>query len=510
MNPIQGPLNQHPPKKLSLSVQLRNAGLILVIILWGWMGFENTWASERSDMYLQSRSSTVLLVSVDRETKSVSFGTGFFISQDGHILTNAHVLVPSAKLLVYVTDQGVFTDANIVTIDQDADLAVLHLPQGHGRALSLFGTLAEDGAEGLAVGFPRIIDTLQMGLMLHGTVKPVNISGVTLGRSRTQGRSMPFLQVSGVLHAGTSGGPIVDAVSGQVLGIVVHSVPYIGQATDRKGSLIGSVQLRADMSYAIPSTFIRQWLADQRIPYEMQPSQIAGSSSSGSPARLPVDPQILGMAFFLTGHLMQTIAGTLNDEPEFMELAVNHYEKAHEIIPGNLAIVKNMALGYRALHRYGEALHIYEGLLQQSPSDPLILTETAKTLKLLHLDDQAMAMYRTVLDHESCHLDALNRLGILYLSHQEYGKAVHTFRQAVKCAPSSAYAWFYLGESMTGSGLVEEAHAAWKESLERVIIQNSQEKELFNLMRERAVSGPALLSHVSPVKPVNSPQVSSR
>ncbi len=503
-------MNQPPPAKLSVSVQFRNAGLIIVIILWAWMGSENSWASERSDIYLQSRSSAVLLVSVDRGAKSLSFGTGFFISQDGHILTNAHVLVPSAKLLVYVPDQGVFTDAKIVTIDQDADLAVLHLPQGHDRALSLFGTLAEDGAESLAVGFPRVIDTLQMGLMLHGTVKPVNVSGVTMGRSRTQGRFMPFLQISGVLHAGTSGGPIVDAVNGQVLGIVVHSVPYMGQATDRNGSLIGSVQLRADMSYAIPSTFIRQWLAEQHIPYEMSASQVAGSSSSGSLTRLPVDPQILGMAFFLTGHLMQTIAGTLNDEPGFMELAVNHYEKALEIIPGNMAIVKNMALGYGALHRYQDALNIYEGLLQQSPSDPLILTETAKTLKLLHYDEQAMAMYRTALEHESCYLDALNRLGSLYLSHQEYEKAVYTFRQAVKCAPSSAHAWYYLGESMTHSGLVEEAHAVWKESLERVITQNAQEKELFNLMRERTVSGPAILSHASPVEAINSPQVVSR
>lgn len=474
------------------------------------MGSENTWASERSDIYLQARSSSVLLVSVDRGTKSLSFGTGFFISQDGHILTNAHVLFPPAKLLVYVPGQGVFTDVKIVTIDQDADLAVLYLPQGHDRALSLFGTLAEDGAEGLAVGFPRVIDTLQMGLMLHGTVKPVNVSGVTMGRSRTQGRTMPFLQVSGVLHAGTSGGPIVDAVSGQVLGIVVHSVPYIGQATDRKGSLIGSVQLRADMSYAIPSTFIRQWLADQHILYEIPPSQVAGLSSAGSLARVPVDPQVLGMGFFLTGHLMQTIAGTLNDEPEFMELAVNHYEKALEFVPGNMAIVKNMALGYVALHRYEEALRIYEGLLQQSPTDPFILTETAKTLTLLRYDDQAMAMYRTVLDHESCHLDVLNRLGILYLSHEKYGKAVYTFQQAVKCAPSSAYAWFYLGESMTRSGLVEEAHAAWKESLERVVIQNAQEKELLNLMRERAMSGPAVLSHGSPVEAISSLQVVSR
>ena len=77
----------------------------------------------------------------------------------------------------------------------------------------------------------------------------------------------------------------------------------------------------------------------------------------------------------------------------------------------------------------------YERLLQESPTDLLLLTETAQTLKLLHHEEQAMSMYRRALEQESCHLDALNGLGNLYRNHQEYGKAIHTFRQAVKCAP---------------------------------------------------------------------------
>jgi tetratricopeptide (TPR) repeat protein len=482
--------------------------LALVILWYAWVGTGETWGSERSDIYRQSRSAAVLLVSVDRAGKSLSFGTGFFMSQDGHILTNAHVLAPSAKLLVYVPDQGVFTDAKTVTIDQDADLAVLRLPSLQGRALPLAGAFAEEGTEALAVGFPRIIDTLQMGLTLHSTVKPVNISGVAMGRSRTQGRIIPFIQASGVVHAGTSGGPLVDAVSGQVLGMVVHSVPYVGQATDRHGSLIGSVLLRADMSYAIPATFIRQWLLDHQISYD-QDAAVKSGTHAGSFPRFQADPQMLGMSLFLTGHLVQTIADTVNSDAGFMELAVYQYEKAHEHLPGKTAIARNLALAYGSLHRYQEALNTYEGLLRQSPSDFLLLTETAQTLKLLQKEEQAMTMYRSALEQEACHLDALNGLGNLYLSHQEYGKAVHIFRQAVKCAPSSAYASFYLGESMTRSGLVEEAHAVWKNSLERVSARNVQEQELFNLMRERTVNTPALLSHATPVKLLENPKTIS-
>ena len=498
-----------PPGRSLVWISPLYSVLIVAALGWAWVGTGQTWASERSEVYRQSRSGAVLLVSVDRVSKSLSFGTGFFMTQDGHILTNAHVLAPPAKLLVYVPDQGVFTEAKTIVIDQDADLAVLHLPSVQGRALPLSRSFAEEGTEALAVGFPRVIDTLQMGLTLHGTVKPVNISGVAMGRSRTQGRIIPFIQVSGVVHAGTSGGPLVDSVKGQVLGMVVHSVPYVGQATDRHGSMIGSVLLRADMSYAIPATFIRQWLSDHDIPFDQDPP-VRSVLPSGSTARLPADPHLLGMSLFLTGHLVQTIADTVNSDHGFRELTINHYEKALEIIPGKMAIARNLALAYGSLHRYQDALTLYERLLQESPTDLLLLTETAQTLKLLHHEEQAMSMYRRALEQESCHLDALNGLGNLYLSHQEYGKAVHTFRQAVKCAPSSAYASFYLGESMTRSGLVEEAHAVWKQSLERVSTRNGQEKEMFKLMRERTLDTPAILSQPSPVKAVDNPHLVSQ
>jgi S1-C subfamily serine protease len=264
------------------SYRKNTALLVFVILLSTCLSFESSGASQRSEIFRQSRSGVVLLVSVDKHTKSLSFGTGFFISREGHILTNAHVLTHKARLLVYIPDEGVFSEAKVVTIDQDADLAVIHLSSIQDRALPLSESFAEEGTEALAVGFPRVIDTLQMGLTLHSTIKPVNVSGWIMGQSRTQSQIIPFIQASGVLHAGTSGGPLVHAETGQILGIVVHSVPYIGQAKDRTGSLIGSVLLRADMSYAIPAALIRQWLVDRHIPHETAVSRAVGPAPSGS------------------------------------------------------------------------------------------------------------------------------------------------------------------------------------------------------------------------------------
>lgn len=465
-------------------------------------------ASERSEIFRHSRSSAVLLVSVDKVTNSLAFGTGFFISDEGHILTNAHVLPDPSTLLVYIPEQGVFLNATRVIVDQDADLAVLHLSSVRGRALPLSSVSAEEGTEALAAGYPRVIDTLQMGLTLHATVKPVNISGWAMGRSRTQGRIIPFIQSSGVIHSGTSGGPLVDAANGQVLGMVVHSVPYVGQATDRQGSMIGSVLLRADMSYAIPATRIRQWLVDHQVPHA-SPDSLAESSVSSGPRSLmsTADPHRLGMSLFLTGHLVQTIADTVKSGQDFLELAVQHYQKALELLPGKSVIARNLALSYRTLHRYQEALTIYEAMLQASPSDLPVMNEAAQTSTFLGDEQKAMRLYRTVLERDSCSLDGLNGIGYLYLQHLEYTKAIQTFQQAVKCVPSSAYAAYYLGESMARSGLVEEARDSWEQSLNRVTIRTVQEKEFFHRMQERILGIPALLSHASPISMAGNPQI---
>jgi tetratricopeptide (TPR) repeat protein len=213
------------------------------------------------------------------------------------------------------------------------------------------------------------------------------------------------------------------------------------------------------------------------------------------------------MSLFLTGHLVQTIADTVKSGQDFLELAVHHYQKALELLPGKTVIARNLALSYRTLHRYQEALTIYEGMLQASPSDLPVMNEAAKTSTFLGDEQKAMRLYRTVLERDSCSLDGLNGIGYLYLQHLEYTKAIQTFQQAVKCVPSSAYAAYYLGESMARSGLVEEARDSWERSLNRVTIRTVQEKEFFHRMQERILGIPALLSHASPISMTGNPQI---
>src|SRR6185436_13668172 len=131
-----------------------------------------------------------------------------------------------------------------------------------------------------AVGYPRITDILQMGMTLHTTVFPINVSGIALGRSRIQNRPASFIQTTGPMNSGSSGGPLVRLGTGEVIGMVVHTVPYVGQARNLKGAVVGNVMLRAGINYSIPAPEIRHWLASHRSA--LSPVQDRSPGESGS------------------------------------------------------------------------------------------------------------------------------------------------------------------------------------------------------------------------------------
>ena len=116
-----------------------------------------------------------------------------------------------------------------------------------------------------------------MGFALHATSIPAMVSGLVQGSSRTNGRAIDFLQTTGLLNFGNSGGPLVRSDSGEVAAMVVTTVPYLERAKDAQGVAIGSVMMKSGISYSIPASAIRQWLAANHLspspspPIQAQP-----------------------------------------------------------------------------------------------------------------------------------------------------------------------------------------------------------------------------------------------
>lgn len=144
----------------------------------------------------------------DRQPRPASQGSGFFISEDGYLVTNNHVVDGGASFTV-VTDDGTEFDAKLIGTDPRTDLAVLKV-DGEGKFT--YVDFAEDpkvrvGDWVVAVGNP---------FGLGGTVT----AGIVSARGRDIGAGPydDFIQIDAAVNRGNSGGPAFN-LSGQVVGI---------------------------------------------------------------------------------------------------------------------------------------------------------------------------------------------------------------------------------------------------------------------------------------------------
>jgi serine protease Do len=161
-----------------------------------------------------------------RELESRSLGSGFFISADGYILTNAHVVDSADEITVRLTDKREFK-ARVIGADRRTDLALIKIEAS--------------GLPSVRMGDPN---RLKVGEWVVAIGSPFGFdSTVTAGIVSAKGRSLPqenfvpFIQTDVAINPGNSGGPLFN-MRGEVVGIN-------SQIYSRTGGFMG-------LSFAIP------------------------------------------------------------------------------------------------------------------------------------------------------------------------------------------------------------------------------------------------------------------
>ncbi|MCX7147819.1 MAG: DegQ family serine endoprotease [Rhodocyclales bacterium] len=163
---------------------------------------------------------------VPQEFKSRSLGSGFIISADGHILTNAHVVDGADEVLVKLTDKREFK-AKVLGADKRTDVALIKIEAGNLPVAKLGDSVKlKVGEWVLAIGSP---------FGLENTVTAGIVSAK--GRSLTHENYVPFIQTDAAINPGNSGGPLFN-MKGEVVGIN-------SQIYSRSGGSMG-------VSFAIP------------------------------------------------------------------------------------------------------------------------------------------------------------------------------------------------------------------------------------------------------------------
>ena len=134
-------------------------------------------------------------------------GSGFIVSPDGVVLTNAHVVADADEVIVKLTDRREFR-AKVVGVDRPSDIAVLKI-DGRNLPVVKIGDpqRARVGEWVLAIGAP------------FGFENSVT-AGIVSAKSRSlpDGTYVPFLQTDVAINPGNSGGPLFN-LAGEVIGV---------------------------------------------------------------------------------------------------------------------------------------------------------------------------------------------------------------------------------------------------------------------------------------------------
>ncbi|MFN8654021.1 MAG: trypsin-like peptidase domain-containing protein [Gemmatimonadales bacterium] len=141
-------------------------------------------------------------------------GSGFIVSADGDILTNAHVVDGAERVTVRLLDHRQYT-ARVIGSDPTTDVALIHIDADHLTPAALGNSDASRVGEWvLAVGNP-----LGENLSFTVTSGIISAKGRSLQLPNSSERSIQdFIQTDAAINPGNSGGPLVN-VRGEVIGI---------------------------------------------------------------------------------------------------------------------------------------------------------------------------------------------------------------------------------------------------------------------------------------------------
>ncbi|XP_057608676.1 serine protease HTRA4 [Chionomys nivalis] len=222
-----------------------------------------------------------------------SSGSGFIVSEDGLIVTNAHVLTNHQKIQVEL-QSGARYEATVKDIDHKLDLALIKIEPKTDLPVLLLGRSSDlrAGEFVVALGSPfSLQDTVTAGI-----VSTTQRGGKELGLKDSD---IDYIQTDAIINHGNSGGPLVN-LDGDVIGI-------------------NTLKVTAGISFAIPSDRIRQFLADYHE------RQLKGKA--------PSQKKYLGLRMLpLTLNLLQEMK---RQDPDFPDVSSGVF--VYEVIQGTAA-----------------------------------------------------------------------------------------------------------------------------------------------------------------------------
>lgn len=191
----------------------------------------------------------------DSKKSVLSFGTGFFVSKKGHIITNFHVVRNSNNIKFLYNDDEV--DAKLIESDQQLDLALLKSKVKNKSNIKFSNKSPQKAQNILVAGFP-------FGKAISSDLK---ITGGIINSLKGTGDDTTRLQIDATINPGNSGGPIVDKVNGCLVGVAVAKLnkDFTKEVFGAEGE---------NTNYGIKASQVRDFLESNNINVSVKSSKL--------------------------------------------------------------------------------------------------------------------------------------------------------------------------------------------------------------------------------------------
>lgn len=372
--------------------------ITFTVILLSFTSFGSIIAQEElTEIVKMIEPSTILILTYDEEGNPTGQGSGFFISQNGEVITNRHVILNAAYAEIKTLQGDIYPITHIIAEDKEGDIirVLVDIPQEKVKPLMVSVSIPEAGERIVVIGNP---------LGLERTVADGIVSAV---------RDVPgfgrIIQITAPISPGSSGSPVVN-MKGEVIGIATFQL-IEGQ----------------NLNFAISSERIAKLELNKAKPFaEWQLHETKRSTVATE------DLYYSGLRSVLSEDFKNGLSYFVNAVQENPSYADAYFYIGY----------CNGELGH-----YSEAIEAYKQVVQINPDNHEAYYNLGYNYAEIGILNAAMDAFKRAIRINPDYTKAYYGLGAIYYGHLElYNEALEAIKQVTRINPDDDLAYFILGQ----------------------------------------------------------------
>jgi Tfp pilus assembly protein PilF len=345
--------------------------------------------------------STVIIFAYDDKGEFLQQGSGFFISQNGDVITNHHVIQGASSAEIKTADEKTYPITYILAGDEQNDIIHLSvdIPSQDVYPLSLSKTIPEVGERIIVYGSP---------LGLENTVSDGIVSAI---------RDIPdygrIIQITAPISPGSSGSPVLN-LQGEVIGIATFQM-IEGQ----------------NLNFAIPSERIISLILTEENKISII-EEVFGQESQTKKDSDYAEAYQKALYFI--------------DKEEY-EKALPYLEIAikTDILSLKARAYYNIGYCYDELDNFTKSIEAYKQAIRIDPNHAKAYSSLGAAYNSLGLCKEAIEACKQAIRIDPEYIDAYNNLGRAYTDLGLFEDAIEAYKQAIRIDPDNVNAHLGLG-----------------------------------------------------------------